>query len=304
MAALSSAFSLRQLQYIVAVADHGGFGRAAHACHVSQPSLSAQIAGVEQQLGVRLFERNRRGVRVAAAAAPLIEQARRVLLAAGDLMELAQQGADPLRGALRIGVIPTIAPYLLPELTPPLREAFPHLQLSWTEAPTGDLVRQINAGSLDAALLAREADIADLECADLGRDSFVLAAAHGHPLMRKLKRTRATPDVLADTSVLLLDDAHCLRDQALALCRRAGASENSFRATSLSTLVQMVSTGDTVTLLPSLALAVENRRGQLEVRSFKAPEPGRTLALAWRKGSSLRPALATIAATMKKTYRK
>jgi LysR family transcriptional regulator, hydrogen peroxide-inducible genes activator len=289
--------SLRQLQYLVAVADLGGFRRAADACHVAQPSLSAQVAQAEQVLGVQIFERNRRGVRVSTAGQPLIDQARRVLIAARDLRELARQLMDPFRGTLRVGVIPTVCPYLLPEVTPPLTHDFPALTIVWSEERTSRLVRQVQEGALDAAIVALESEMGDLDHVNLGRDAFVLAAAPGHPLVQPKKP--ATAAALQGATVLLLEDGHCLRDQTLGLCARAGASEVGFRATSLATLVQMVSTSDGVTLLPSLALPVENRRGQLRVRPFARPGPGRTLALAWRKGSALRVPLAAMADTIR-----
>ena len=288
-----SATTLRQLQYIVEVARLGGFRRAAQACHVSQPALSAQVAAAERQLGVQIFERNRRSVRLSPAGEQLVEQAQRVLVAAADLRELARQLADPFSGRLRLGVIPTIGPYLLPEITPPLAQAFPKLTLTWSEARTEHLVQALRAGALDAALLAVEADIGDLEYAPLGRDPFVLAAAPGHPAVRA--RGLATAEVLNGTSVLLLDDGHCFREQALQVCAQARVDEHSFRATSLATLVQMVSTGSAVTLLPTIALTVENRRSQLRVRKFAAPGPGRTLALAWRRGAAMAKTLRAVA---------
>jgi LysR family hydrogen peroxide-inducible transcriptional activator len=288
--------SLRQLQYVVAVADLGGFRRAAEACHVAQPSLSAQVALVERELGVRVFERNRRGVRVSTAGARVVEQARRVLMATADLREVARQVADPFRGTLRIGVIPTVCPYLLPEVAPRLARAFPDLAVVWSEERTSRLVRQVHEGVIDAAVLALEADVGDLDHAVLGRDPFVLAARPGHPLVAT--RAPATPDLLKGASVLLLDDGHCLRDQVLGLCRRAGATEAGLRGTSLATLVQMVSASEGVTLLPSVALPVENRRGQLRTRPFAGPGPGRTLALAWRRGAALADPLAQVAAVM------
>lgn len=288
-----SAITLRQLQYVVEVARLGGFRRAAQACHVSQPALSAQVAAAEQQLGVQIFERDRRTVRVSASGQQIVEQAQRVLMAAADLRELARQLADPFSGRLRLGVIPTIGPYLLPDITPPLAHAFPRLTITWSEARTQDLVQALRAGSLDAALLAVEADIGDLDYAPLGRDPFVLAAAPTHPSVRA--RGPATADVLNGTSVLLLDDGHCFRDQALQVCAQARVDEHSFRATSLATLVQMVSTGSAVTLLPTIALTVENRRSQLRVRKFAAPGPGRTLALAWRRGAARATTLRAVA---------
>ncbi len=290
--------SLRQLQYVVAVADLGGFRRAAEACHVSQPSLSAQVGQAEEALGVRLFERNRRRVRVSAAGVPLVAQARAVLVAAGDLRELGRQLADPFTGTLRIGLIPTISPYLLPEIAPALTRIYPRLTIVWSEDRTGGLVRQANEGAIDAAILALEADLGPLDHAVLLRDPFLLAASPGHPL--STARRRARVDDLQDVSVLLLDDGHCFRDQALQLCARVGAREAGFRATSLATLVQMASAGGGVTLLPSIALPVENRRGQLVVRPFAPPGPGRTIALAWRRGSALAPALERLAGSMRK----
>jgi len=293
--------TLRHLQYIVEVARLGGFRRAADACHVSQPALSAQVALAERELGVQVFERDRRGVRVSTAGERIVEQARCVLLAAADLKELARQLATPFNGRLRLGVIPTIGPYLLPEVTPPLARTFPALTLAWTEARTEELVTALRAGGLDGALLAIEADIGDLEFEALGRDPFVLAAAPGHPAVRT--RRPATADALNDTSVLLLDDGHCFREQALQVCAQARVDEHSFRATSLATLVQMVSTGSSVTLLPTIALTVENRRSQLRVRRFAAPGPGRTLALAWRRGSAMAKTLAAVADAIRPTVK-
>src|SRR4029453_7079694 len=270
--------SLRQLEYIVAVAERGGFRRAAAACDVAQPSLSMQVALAERQLGVQIFERDHRRVRVSVAGAAIVDQARRVLLAAHELRELARQSADPFHGTLRLGVIPTIGPYLLPEITPALAKAYPHLQVLWTEARTSDLVGALKDGHLDGVLLAMEAGVAGLEYTVLGRDTFVLAAAARHPLVKP--RAPTSPDVLGGEVMLLLDDGHCFRDQALSFCAQSGADEHSFRATSMATLVQMVSAGTALTLLPSIALPVENRRGQLRVRRFTSPEPGRTPPLA------------------------
>lgn len=289
--------SLRQLQYVVAVADVGGFRRAAEACHVSQPSLSAQIAQAEEALGVRLFDRDQRGVRVAAAGAPLIEQARAVLVAASDLRARGRQLADPFAGTVRIGVIPTISPYLLPDIAPALARTYPRLTVLWSEDRTSGLVRQVNDGALDAAVLALEADLPGLDHAVLKRDPFLLAAAPTHPL--SAGRRRARMEDLKDARVLLLDDGHCFRDQALQLCAHAGAQEAGFRATSLATLVQITSAGRGVTLLPSIALPVENRRGQLVTRAFANPGPGRTIALAWRRGSARRDALQGLADSMR-----
>lgn len=294
-------YSLRQLQYLVAVADLGGFRRAADACGVSQPSLSAQVAHVERALGVQIFERDARGVRVTAAGGAVLARARQVLLAAGDLKETARQQGDPLSGTLRIGVIPTVCPYLLPEVAPALHRALPHLAIVWSEDKTQTLVTQIEEARIDAAIMARDARIGRLEAATIGEDPFVLAAAAGHPLVKRA--SPASPSVLDGVTVLLLEDGHCFRDQALAFCGAAGAREGGLSATGLSTLVQMVGAGTGVTLLPRMAVAVENRRGQLAIRRFKAPAPKRTLALVWRRGSALGRPLTAVAGVVRQAWR-
>ena len=289
--------SLRQLQYVVAVADLGGFSRAAARCHVSQPSLSAQIALVEQALGVRLFDRDRRVVRLSPAGATVVDRARQVLLAARDLVDAARRHSDPFTGTIRIGVLPTVCPYLLPEVTVPLHETYPHLAIQWTEDKTSSLVNRINEGTLDGAVVALDPRLGGLESFEIDRDPFVLAAAPGHPLVRS--KRPITPAELDGAEVLLLEDGHCLRDQALAICANAGVTEAGYRATSLATLVQMVGTSSGVTLLPTLSLQVENRRSHLAIRPFVRPVPDRTLALVWRRGSALKTTLEGIGKTLR-----
>lgn len=293
-------FSLRQLQYAVAIADLLSFRKAAERCHVSQPSLSAQLAQLEQVLGVQLFERDRRRVLVTAAGRELIERARLILREADDLVELARRSGDPLSGTLRIGVIPTISPYLLPRLASALRAAHPRLAALWVEDKTEALVRGLEAGTLDAALLAIEAEIGDVEREIIGPDPFVLATPVGHPLGAKASPARA-PE-LREASVLLLDDGHCFREQALAFCSGAKAHELEFRATSLSTLAQMVAGGAGVTLLPELAVPTEAKRAELSIRPFAQPAPKRTIALVWRRRSPLGPALRHLAGTARAAY--
>jgi LysR family transcriptional regulator, hydrogen peroxide-inducible genes activator len=278
-------FTLRQLQYAVAVADELSFRAAADECHVSQPALSTQLAQLEGALGVRLFERDRRRVLVTAGGRELVERARRVLLEAEDLLAAAKRFGDPLAGTLRIGVIPTISPYLLPHAAPALRAKFERLAIVWVEEKTDVLVRRLDAGELDAALVALEAELGDVESEVVAEDPFVLVAPKGHPLAAR--RSPARLDELRGESVLLLDDGHCFREQALAVCSNARAEELEFRATSLSTLVQMVASGMGVTLLPELALAAEIRGTDLRARRFVRPAPHRTLALVWRKRSPL-----------------
>jgi LysR family transcriptional regulator, hydrogen peroxide-inducible genes activator len=293
-------FSLRQLQYLVAVADALSFRRAAERCHVSQPSLSAQVAEVERALGVKLFERDRRRVLLTGVGRELVERAGRILVAADDLVEAARRGADPLAGTLRIGVIPTISPYLLPAATRRLRAELPRLTAVWVEDKTDPLLRSLESGALDAALLALEADIGDVDRAVVAEDPFVLVAPRGHPLAAG--RARVSPRDLRGESVLLLDDGHCFRDQALAFCSGAKARELEFRATSLSTLAQMVAGGAGVTLLPALAVRAEAARAPLVVRPFQAPAPHRTIALVWRRRSPLAPALEKVAAVFRAAY--
>jgi LysR family hydrogen peroxide-inducible transcriptional activator len=288
--------SLRQLEYVVAVADTLGFRRAAERCGVSQPTLSTQIQHLEDVLGVKLFERDRRRVLVTTAGEEVVARARRILVETQDLLAVASRARDPFAGTFRVGVIPTIAPYFLPEVTQVLAQKYPKLRLVFREEKTEDTVRDLWAGTLDAGLVALEADLGALEHAEVLRDPFVVAMPKGHPLAKKKKIAHSDLD---DEEVLLLEDGHCLRSQALALCSRAGARELALRATSLATLVQMVAGSHAVTLLPELALSVENRRAQLEIRPFAGAAPFRTLALVWRPRSPFADAFRRTAATLR-----
>ncbi len=289
--------SLRQLQYVVAVADTLGFRRAAERCAVSQPTLSAQIQQLEGVLGVKLFERDRRTVLLTAAGGEVVSRARRVLVETEDLLAAATRAHDPFVGTFRVGVIPTIAPYYLPEVTQVLAKTYPELRLVFREEKTADAVADLWAGTLDAGLVALEADLGELEHAEVMRDRFVVALPKGH---RLTKKKRIAQSELDDEEVLLLEDGHCLRSQALALCAKAGAREMDLRATSLATLVQMVATSHAITLLPALALSVENRGAQLEVRPFARPAPFRTIALVWRPRSPFADAFRKTAATLRR----
>jgi LysR family hydrogen peroxide-inducible transcriptional activator len=278
--------SIRQLECAVAVADALHFGRAARACAITQPALSAQIQAFEELLGLRLFERGRRAVIVTSAGAPVIEQARAALAALDRLVESAQNEAEPLTGTLRLGVIPTVAPYLLPPLLPAVRAAWPKLRLVLREEQTARLVEQLALGALDLLLLALPVERAGLEELALLRDPFVFVAPAAHPLARR--RGPIAESALADQEILLLEDGHCLRAQALEVCRRARASvPGRVQATSLTTLVQMVANGLGVTLLPERALALELRADAgLVARRFQKPAPSRTIGLAWRPGAA------------------
>jgi len=285
--------TLRQLQYVLAVSELKSFRRAAEACAVAQPSLSAQVAQLEGALGLPIFERSARGVAVTKAGAALLERARRTLLDADDLLATAERSRDPLSGTLNIGVIPTVAPYLLPEISGQLRQKFPRLRLIWAEEKTRVLVERIAEGELDAGILAAESDTGDLDSAPLGRDAFFLAVPGEHRLARAKEAVRLAQ--LEDETVLLLEDGHCFRDQALEVCRRGGAEEASVRATSLSTLTQMVAGGLGITLLPQIAIRTENRAHSLVTRPFGARGPARTLVLGWRKTAPFVDALRPLA---------
>jgi LysR family hydrogen peroxide-inducible transcriptional activator len=290
-------FSLRQLQYALAVADTGGFRRAAERCHVSQPSLSAQLAQLEAALGVRLFERDRRRALLTAAGTELLQRARRLVTEADDLVTAARHLGDPLAGTVRIGVIPTVAPYLLPRVAPAVRARYPRLAVQWSEDRTAALIRDLEQGRLDAALVAQVSGLEHLDREVIGEDEFLLAGPAGHPLVRPARPAQMRE--MAGQAVLLLEDGHCFRDQALALCAGAGAREADFRATSLGTLALMVAGGAGLTLLPELALEVENRRGELQVRRFARPAPRRTLLLAWRRRSPAGEGMRALARAMR-----
>lgn len=293
-------FTLRQLQYFVAVAETGSFSKAAARCFVAQPSLSAQLAALEAALGVALFERGRGRVAPTKAGRVLLPRAQSILVAADDLGAAARDFVDPLAGALRIGVIPTLSPYLLPALAPALARDFPRLSVQWSEDRTPALVEALDAGRIDAALLALEADLGRVEHAVIGEDRFVLATRRGDPLGAPRKPLRR--DDLKGAPLLLLEEGHCLRDQALSFCARARPAELAWRATSLATLVQMVAAGQGVTLLPALAAPIEAARAGLQLREFAAPAPHRTIALVWRRHSPLAGALEKLAATLRAAY--
>ncbi len=293
-------FTLRQLQYAVAVAGELSFRKAAARCHVSQPSLSAQLAQLEESLGTRLFERDRRRVLLTASGREVIARARAVLRESDDVWAVAQQLGDPLASTLRIGVIPTVSPYLLPVLRPALRSAHPSLALRWVEDRTEPLMVMLDAGNLDAALVALEADVGDVAREAIGDDPFVLVTPKRHPLGRAT--TPVDRSALREQDVLLLDEAHCFRDQALAVCARAKAHELEFRATSVSTLAQMVADGAGITLLPRMAVSTETKRAALSVRPFAPPAPKRTIGLVWRKRSPIGDALRRLAATARAAY--
>ncbi len=277
--------TIRQLESLVAVADHHSFRRAATELGISQPALSVQVQAAEHTLGVQVFERDRRSVLVTPAGEEVVARARAALTAIDEVSDAARRRAEPLVGPLRLGVIPTVAPYWLPALLPAVRKQFPKLELVLREDQTARLLAQLDAGQLDAALLAIPVP-GDVTTFAVAHEDFLLAAPRGSRLTRK--RGKLGERDLEDQTVLLLEDGHCLRDQALAVCARGGAIESmQVRATSLPTLIQMVAGGMGVTLLPEAAGAVlAPTRGPVELVPFAKPHPGRTLALAWRTSSA------------------
>ncbi len=296
------AFSLRQLQYIVAVADLLSFNRAADECHVSQPSLSLQIAELERVLAIKIFERDHHRVALTAVGRDFVESVRAVLHATDALVEAARRCIDPFSGTLRIGIIPTISPYWLPELTPALQKVYPQLTVIWLEDKTHLLVHALQSGAIDAALLALEAEIGDVEREVIAKDPFVLVAPAGNPLVAK--RAPAKAAELRGATVMVLEDEHCFGKQALEFCFRAKAQQHQFRGTSLPTVISMVAGGVGVTLLPTLAVRSEVRMNNLRVRRFAEAEAVRTIGLVWRKKSSLAPALRKLASSMSQAYPK
>lgn len=289
--------TLRQLESFVAVAGLLSFRRAAERVHISQPALSAQIAQLEQQLGVSLFERDRRKVMLTDAGRDLLPRARTILADVQRLIDSAAGHDDPLRSVIRLGVIPTLAPYLLPRVLPRLRAAHPQLRLYLREDLTERLLADLAAGELDLVMLACEAELGEVESLPLFRDRFLLAVPLDHPLA---SATELGEHDLEDQQVLLLEDGHCLRDQTLAVCNVRGARErDDFRASSLSTLIQMVGGGLGVTLIPELAADLLGRLepGVVMVR-FVDPQPYRTIGLVWRTTTPHRDSYTRLAASL------
>jgi LysR family transcriptional regulator, hydrogen peroxide-inducible genes activator len=275
--------TLRQLRYLDALARFRHFGLAASHCAVTQPALSTQIQDLEKKLGVDLVERRYKDVQLTPVGREVAERAARILADVRDLGEFARLRASPLSGDLRLGVIPSIAPYLLPPLLPLLRERYPTLALHIRETQTQALIDELVSGGLDLLLLALPAEHGDVEALALFEDRFVLAL----PPDREVKgAVRASLDLLKDDRLLLLEEGHCLRDQALALCElRQVGNIDTFGASSLSTLVQMVANGLGLTLLPEISVGVDTRGTDIKLMRFVEPEPSRIVGLAWRATS-------------------
>jgi len=291
--------TLRDLEYLVALAETRHFGRAAERCHVSQPTLSAQVRKLEDSLGVTLVERRPRKVALTVAGEAVVERARRMLRDAEDIQALGRASQDPLAGQLRVGFIPTLGPYLLPRVAPRIARALPKLQLMLYEYQTAALVERTVRGEIDLAILALPADTKGLVTRSLFAEAFLVAMPEHHRLTAK-KRVKASD--LSGEKLLLLEEGHCLRDQALEVCARAGTEEQDFRATSLETLRQMVAAGLGLTLLPRLAAEgpFASARG-LVVRPFAPPSPNRVIGAAWRRSSSRGKAIAAVCGLIERT---
>lgn len=274
--------NLRDLEYLVALDTYRHFHKAAEACYVSQPTLSGQLKKLEQYLGVQLVERGRRQrVLLTPVGQEIVRKARRLLQDAAEIEQLARLAQDPYQGALRLGLIPTLAPYLLPHIVRPLKQTWPELELMLHEVQTAPMLQKLIQGELELGILALPVSGEALVTCALFEEPFYLAVYPGHPLAG---RTAVRIEDLHDETILLLDDGHCFRDQALDVCFSGGAHEKaSFRGTSLETLRQMVSARSGLTLLPELALQPDNQ--DLIAIPFVAPPPRRTIGLVYRQGS-------------------
>jgi LysR family hydrogen peroxide-inducible transcriptional activator len=273
--------TLKQLRYFTALAETLHFGKAAKLCHVSQPALSMQIRDLEAHLGVTLVERGSTKLLLTLEGVEIAERARDILMAVQDLTELASHRNQPLSGRLRLGVIPSIGPYLLPRLLPDLHNAYPELELSLRESQTEFLVDDLLDGRLDLLILALPLEPEEIDTMPLFDDHFFVALPKNHPLA---SRDHVSQDELAKEHLLLLEEGHCLRDQALAVCQTAKTDE--FRASSLATVVQMVANNYGLTILPSLALSTEvGEPGPIAIIPFAEPVPYRSIGLAWRQST-------------------
>jgi LysR family hydrogen peroxide-inducible transcriptional activator len=275
--------NLRDLTYIIAVEQHGSITRAAEACDITQPTLSAQIAKLEREVGVPIFERHGRGLRITAAGRTVLEHAKKVVGAVDDLVAAAREHGDPLGGTLRLGLIPTLAPYLLPSLLPAVREGLPRLTLTIVEEQTAHLLEHLRAGALDAAMLATDVDDERLTAVPLFDEPLRVALAARHPLAAhdSIHLSDIDPKTL-----LLLSEGHCLRDQALALCSEQSLGTNvpgDFRAASLETILNLVEAGMGITFVPELCLqSTRLRTDALAIRPIAGEGAVRRISLVYR----------------------
>jgi LysR family hydrogen peroxide-inducible transcriptional activator len=292
--------SLRQLRYFASLARHRHFGRAADDCAVTQPALSMQVRELEREIGAELVERRPGEVALTGTGIEVAQRAERILAAARDLVDFARH-REILAGFLKLGIIPTLAPYLLPRLLPRLQQDYPSLRLDVRETQTAALIGELVAGDLDCVLLALPIEHADVETAALFKDRFLLAAPADEPMPRRALKA----EEVDQRRLILLEEGHCLRDQALAFCatqRRDSAA--ALGSTSLATVMQMVANGYGITLLPEIAAKLEARDKRVTLKRFRAPEPGRTIGLAWRKTSPRRRDFAALGEAVKRAVEK
>lgn len=279
--------NLRDLKYLVALADHRHFGKAAAACFVSQPTLSTQIRKLEEELGLPLVERAPRKVMLTPAGLDAAARARVIVAEVEQMKEAARRSRDPEAGAVRLGIFPTLGPYLLPHVIPRIRERFPQLELLLVEEKSDVLLARLREGKLDAALLALPVLDDQLHTEFLFEEPFLLAVSAQHPLAN---RRQLDVQELSAQRLLLLEDGHCLRDQALEVCRLFGANEKSeFRATSLETLRQMVAADVGITLMPTLSVKPPvPRSDNIRLLDLVGDNPpSRRIAMAWRRSSAM-----------------
>jgi LysR family hydrogen peroxide-inducible transcriptional activator len=275
--------TLRHLRYLAALARHRHFGQAAAACAVTQPALSMQIRDLERELGVELVERRPGDVALTDAGAEIARRGDMVLMAAHDLVEFARHRGQVLGGRVQFGIIPSLAPYVLPRILPALQRRFPELHIELRETQTRQLLSELGRGTLDVVMLALPVTEADIETLALFDDPFLLAVPAGDPRPADLRVSAGDID---QERLILLEEGHCLRDQALAYCAGVrGMGPMGLGATSLATVMQMVANGYGVTLMPKVAVEVEVRDPRIKLLRFAAPEPGRTVGLAWRRTS-------------------
>lgn len=283
--------TLKQLRYFEALAQHGHFGRAAEVCSISQPALSMQIREMEAVLGSDLFERGARQVRLTGFGEETLLRAREILRGVEELADMARAARGNLSGRLRIGVIPTIAPYLLPAIIARLTEANPGLDIHLRETVTPKLIRELEEGRLDTAIVALPVSEPSLTEVDLFAEDFVLVrpgAEAGKPV--------PNPEKLREMRLLLLEEGHCFRDQALSFCYAGQAAPRELLdGSSLSTLVQMVGAGIGVTLIPEMAVAVETRSAHVSIARFNGAQPSRRIGMVWRRTSPLSKQLLQVA---------
>jgi LysR family transcriptional regulator, hydrogen peroxide-inducible genes activator len=294
--------NLRDLRYLVALAEHRHFGRAAEACFVSQPTLSTQIRKLEEELGVTLVERAPRKVMLTPVGSDIAERARRIVADVEQMKEAARRSQDPEAGTVRLGIFPTLGPYLLPHVVPRIHARFPRLELLLVEEKSPEILARLRSGRLDAGLLALPVHDDQLHAEFLFEEPFLLAVSTGHALAsRGSLRLRD----LKDERLLLLEDGHCLRDQALDVCHMAGAGENAgFQATSLETLRQMVAAGVGVTLLPALAVRPPVPPSpDIHLLDFEGTPPSRRIAMVWRRSSAMAGFLEQLAGILRELPR-